>query len=582
MADSYVQVPADSTGKKIDAASMDVGANTVMRQRIVIGDNSATAQFATVTGGALVCTGTFNVSAMPAVTGTVNISGTAAVSLPANLGTVNNISAAVVLAAGSANIGSINNISATIAAVLAAGTANIGTLNNISATLSTVLAAGTANIGTINNISAAVVLAAGSNNIGTINNISANVTVVNAAGTANIGAVSLAAGTANIGVLNNISATVVVAGEVANGASLSTTNKPVLIGGNTSAGGAGGLMATLLLDTGGRVILAAGTNNIGAVSNAAGTALMGAVSLAAGTANIGFINNISATVTVAGTVSLGPGTANIGTLNDISRTVQVAIGTPFTLQGISTTVNVAVATPFTLQGISTTVNVAIATPFTVNNISAAVVLAAGSNNIGKINNISASVSIATGATGNYDTSSGATQTIPMIGLCVPAAGGATVAGTNAMPLWVNLNFVSTTLTAALAPSTNNIGYINNISATVTTVQSGFTPAIMSASHGPKCVTASTSANVTLIASPGAGANIYVTQLMVGNASATLTKARVGTSASASTVVQPLAASGGGFVFRFDPPWMLSASEACICSVKPNVADVFFTVNYFVR
>lgn len=126
MADGLIQVPPDSTGKKVDAASLDVGAATVYRQRIVIGDNSASAQFATVTGGALVCTGNFNISAMPAV----------------------------VLGAGAANIGTINNISAAVAVTIAAAL-------NISAMPAVALAAGAANIGSINNISAVVQVAVG-------------------------------------------------------------------------------------------------------------------------------------------------------------------------------------------------------------------------------------------------------------------------------------------------------------------------------------------------------------------------------------------------------------------------------------
>lgn len=280
MADSFIQVPVDGLGKKVDAASLDVGTNSVIRQRIVLGDNSATAQFATVTGGAL------NVN----VANAIALSGTAVVAFATPI-TVNNISAtvtvqgnvnistmpSVVLAAGASNVGTINNISATVtvqgtlnisatvsvvnaagtalmgAVSLAAGTANIGFINNISAPVQ--LAAGTANIGTINNISAAIVLTTGTSHIGTVN-VSAPV--------------ALAAGAANIGFLNDISAT---------------------------------------LD----VLLAAGTSNIGGVS------------LVAGTANIGFINGISATVNVAfaGGISLAAGTANIGFLNGISATVTV-------------------------------------------------------------------------------------------------------------------------------------------------------------------------------------------------------------------------------------------------------------------
>lgn len=39
MANSYVQVPQDSNGKKIDTAEITIGLNVVERQRIVLADN---------------------------------------------------------------------------------------------------------------------------------------------------------------------------------------------------------------------------------------------------------------------------------------------------------------------------------------------------------------------------------------------------------------------------------------------------------------------------------------------------------------------------------------------------------------
>jgi len=380
MAD-FIQVPPDSTGKKVDAVSMDVGANTVMRQRIVIGDNSATAQFAVVTGGALVCTGTFNISAMPTVTvtGGVAISGTAAVSLPANLGTLNDISRTVQVQI--ATPFTVNNISATVVVAGVVG-----------------LTAGTANIGRINDISATV-------NVSGVVNISAMPSVV------------LAAGTANFGTLNDISRTVQVA-----------IGTPFTV------------------------------NNISATAVVAGV-----VGLTAGTANIGRINDISATVTIAGVVNisathsviLAAGTANIGTLNDISRTVNVAVGTPFTVNNISATVTVA----GTISLGPSTANIG-----TINNISAAVVLAAGSNNIGTINNISANVTV------------------------VNAAGTA------------NIGAVS------LGAGTANIGFINAISATVTVAVTSFTPILKQAVQSR--ISLSVSALATLASSTYVQTDIY--------------------------------------------------------------------------
>lgn len=373
---------------------------------------------------------------------------------------------------------------------------------------------------------ASVVIAAGVANIGTINNISATVTVAGSvviSSTATVaGVVGLTAGTANIGSINDISRTV----QVAVGTPFTINN----------------ISASVVIATGASFDF----NTLASADQVQNVAIFGIALPASGGASVGGTNSNPLWVnvnTVSGTaaVALAAGTANFGTLNDISRTVQVAIATPFTIQGISTTVTVA-----GVISLGAGANVI----GTINNISATTIVAgvvslgAGTNNIGFINNISATVTVA----GNVVISS-----------------TATIAGV-----------------VGLTAGTQNIGFINNISATVTVVVAGYSPAIMSVSRGPKCVTASTSAVVELIASPGVGANIFVTRLMVGNFSSTLTRARIGTSASASTIVQPLAASGGGFVLDFDPPWMLSASERCVCSVKPNVADAFFNVMFFVK
>jgi hypothetical protein len=50
MSNSFVQLPPDSSGKSVDASSLNVGASTVQRQRIIIGDNTGTASYATCMG----------------------------------------------------------------------------------------------------------------------------------------------------------------------------------------------------------------------------------------------------------------------------------------------------------------------------------------------------------------------------------------------------------------------------------------------------------------------------------------------------------------------------------------------------
>jgi hypothetical protein len=225
------------------------------------------------------------------------------------------------------------------------------------------------------------------------------------------------------------------------------------------------------------------------------------------------------------------------------------------------TANVSISTPFTVDGISQTVTVAFSTPITINNISRTAIVAgvigltAGTAVIGDINAISRTVQIAVST-----------------------------------PFTLN-NISATTIVAFSTPIT-----INNISATsIVSGNLGITGQVSvsgainlytttgnpSASRGPRCIIASTSANVSLIAAPGSGMAVYVTQLAVSNASGTNSRARVGTSASIGQVTMMMAQSGGGFTMQFTPPWRLSANEALLGSVKPNVSEGIFNIHFFV-
>lgn len=206
-------------------------------------------------------------------------------------------------------------------------------------------------------------------------------------------------------------------------------------------------------------------------------------------------------------------------------------------------------------------------------VAGVVALTAGTQNIGHINHISATVNVAFASALNISNT-------PSV---VLAAGTANF-GT--------LNDISRTVQVAVAtPFT-----IQGISTTVTTagtlnlsgsvVIAGsiniFTNAeVSSASRGPRTVIASTSANATLVAAPGANLCVFVTHVAVSNASGSNTRARIGTSATIGAVQMMLAASGGGFVMQFTPPWQLSANEALLCSVKPNASEGIFNVHYFV-
>jgi hypothetical protein len=190
-----------------------------------------------------------------------------------------------------------------------------------------------------------------------------------------------------------------------------------------------------------------------------------------------------------------------------------------------------------------------------------------------------------------------------VGLVVRQAGSITVTGGVAVSGTAVVAGV-----VALTAGTANIGSINNISATVTVagivnVSATATVAgslnvsgsvvvsgtlnlfamgeVPSASRGPRTILVSTSANATLIAAPGANLCIYVTGLTVTNASGTNARARVGPSASIGQVTVMMAQSGGGATINFVPPWQLSANEALLGSVKPNVSEGIFNVHFFV-
>ena len=194
---------------------------------------------------------------------------------------------------------------------------------------------------------------------------------------------------------------------------------------------------------------------------------------------VGAVNNISATVNAV----LGAGAANIGLVNSISATVNVSIAAQ------SATLNVAAS---------------LVAGTTINNISATVnaVLGAGAANIGSVNNISATVNVsiaAQSATLNVAASLVAGTTINNISATVGvsilgqsatlAVAASLVAGSilNSISATVGvfihgqsatlnvaaslvagtvINNISATVNAVLGAGAANIGFINNISATV--------------------------------------------------------------------------------------------------------------------
>lgn len=531
------------------------------------------------------------------------------------------------LAAGTNNIGTVGISSGTLAMSGRldgiSATVNVAVTNqiNIGNISSTVNVAGTFTIGTIDKISATVTVAGvvqlGGQSAGYNVFIQGGVFAGTAITTASLAVVVVGGSdgtnarflktdaTGSL-VINNISATVNVAGSLtiggtAGGVSATAGSSFTLIGGMD-----GSLARGLLMDAAGHAIisgtvalaagaanigtvnnisaavtLAAGTNLIGAVSNAPGTALMGAVSLAAGTANIGFINGISANVNVV----LQAGANNIGTINNISAAITLANGATV---NISTMPSVVLATGTnnigTIQAISAPVTLANGATVNISTMPS-VVLATGTNNIGTIQAISAPITLANGATVNI-------STMPTVNVNIAAQSANFI-----MYMQGGLAF-NASVTAGNAPMLMGGRVKTSISTTATAhaacwawfdkaghqiVQLNAASLHPSATHGPKTVTLSASANTVLVASAGT-ACVFVDSLIVTSNLAGVTRCDIYETASSAApeVSGYLAIGGGGFTHKFDPPWQLSAGQALSARLKPSAsAQVLVMVHFHV-
>lgn len=97
---------------------------------------------------------------------------------------------------------------------------------------------------------------------------------------------------------------------------------------------------------------------------------------------------------------------------------------------------------------------------------------------------------------------------------------------------------------------------------------------------PAYLSVSTASNTQVIAAPGAGLSIYVTDMEGSNAGASTTTVTfyegAGTTARYSRV---MAATGGGFVTNLNSPWKLPANTAL--SLTQSAANQgYYTVNYY--
>ncbi len=123
MSDSFVQVPPDSNGKQIDVSQLSINGQNVQRQRIIIGDNTGTASYATCIGTTPVGTeGALVVRNIPSGIQNVSLSSLPAISLAAGTTIIiNNVPAYV-----SASRGPSITVVSTSATVALIGTPSAG------------------------------------------------------------------------------------------------------------------------------------------------------------------------------------------------------------------------------------------------------------------------------------------------------------------------------------------------------------------------------------------------------------------------------------------------------------------------
>lgn len=269
---SHIQVPADSTGKKVDTAQLTDGVDTVERQLVVLAGGSGTAEVVVVTNAA---PGANDMGVVVRQAGPISAVGTVAISNTLDMNAVAisgtaTIAGRVVISATATVAGSVViSGTATVAGVvgLTAGTANIGNLDFISRTVQVAIA--TPYI--LQGISTTVIVA-----VSTPFTIQAISTTVTVAGNVNLSTVP----NLNISTMPavNISATapVAVKSMYVNTAPISASRGPKTVIASTSsnvtlATGPGAGMAIYV--TGVMATNAAGTNTLGrfGTSGSAGT-----------------------------------------------------------------------------------------------------------------------------------------------------------------------------------------------------------------------------------------------------------------------------------------------------------------------
>lgn len=384
MASGYVQVPPDSTGKKVDCTSISSGA---VRQVVTVGDPTTSSGLATVTGGRL------NVNAS---VGTVTVQGNVSATIIGSLPNINVSSMPAVNISAMPNV-NINGISATvtIAGTVAVSGGSLAVSNNIGVDriVQTVNAVLTQAI----NISSMPAISVGP--ISTIDKISQTVLAVitNNINISSMPAISIGP----ISTIDKISATVLAA--ITNRISIDSISGIATVVGQTAQSLSGALSWPVLvggIDTGG-LVRTLKTNANGELT--VNVSSMPAISVGP----ISTIDKISATVQVAGVVTMPTSlvAANGQTATVIGKVLVVtdtndyvyvsgpkAPGSPASgyypvqMGGIDGSGNARQLKMDT----SGNVQVGIVGTATVTGV---VTLGAGSANIGTINGISATVTV---------------------------------------------------------------------------------------------------------------------------------------------------------------------------------------------
>jgi hypothetical protein len=107
--------------------------------------------------------------------------------------------------------------------------------------------------------------------------------------------------------------------------------------------------------------------------------------------------------------------------------------------------------------------------------------------------------------------------------------------------------------------------------------------VASATHGPLSTTLSDADAHTVLAAPGAGLALYVTQIALWNSSSvfTIVSALEGPGGPTRLAAALAATAGAGFVKPYAPPWELPANTALVLQAAVAVSLVLVNLDFYV-